>query len=133
MVTWGQRGHGRSGRGHAERATVDQLDRDLRAVLDATTPYGPVVLAGHAMGGMTIMAPAEQHPGMFGGRIPAVALLGTSAEPVLAELCLPRTGAHALHRITPAALSLLHRASVLSGALRELTGALTALHGWTAW
>ena len=34
LVFWDQRGHGRSGRGDAEHATIDQLGRDLRAVLD---------------------------------------------------------------------------------------------------
>ena len=53
LVFWDQRGHGRSGRGAPEDATIDQLGDDLHAVLRATAPSGPVVLVGHSMGGMT--------------------------------------------------------------------------------
>jgi pimeloyl-ACP methyl ester carboxylesterase len=53
--------------------------RDLAAVLDAVVPAGPVVLAGHSMGGMTIMALARRHPELFGPRVVGVFLLATSA------------------------------------------------------
>ncbi|GAB3582903.1 alpha/beta hydrolase [Amycolatopsis endophytica] len=132
VVTWDQRGHGRSGRGPAEHATVDQLGRDLRAVIESTAPRGPVVVAGHSMGGMTVMALAEQCPELFGTRIAAVALLATSAEPVLGDLGLPRHGMRALHRVTPWALALLHRVTVLSGPLRELAGALVPRHAFAS-
>ncbi|MGW4591826.1 alpha/beta fold hydrolase [Amycolatopsis thermoflava] len=132
VVTWDQRGHGRSQRGAAAHATVDQLGRDLRAVLDQTTPHGPVVLAGHSMGGMTIMALAEQEPELFGTRVAAVALLATSAEPVLGGLGLPRHGMRALHWVTPWALALLQRATVLAGPLRELTGAVVPRHAFAS-
>ena len=62
LVFWDQRGHGRSGRGAARNATIDQLGRDLLAVIDATAPKGPIVLVGHSMGGMTVMALADQQP-----------------------------------------------------------------------
>lgn len=84
-VFWDQRSHGRSGRGPAERSTIDQLGRDLHAVLDAVVPRGPVTLVGHSMGGMTVMALADAHPELFGSRIAAVALLSTSTGK-LAEL-----------------------------------------------
>jgi pimeloyl-ACP methyl ester carboxylesterase len=78
LVFYDHRSHGRSGRGRPETATIDQLGRDLRTVLEATVPRGPVVLVGHSMGGMTIMALADAHPELFGSRIVGVALLGTS-------------------------------------------------------
>ena len=83
-VYYDQRSHGRSGRSPHENATIDQLGHDLLAVLDAFVPDGPVVLVGHSMGGMTIVALAEQHPELFGplsegGRIVGVALIGTTA------------------------------------------------------
>jgi pimeloyl-ACP methyl ester carboxylesterase len=78
LVFWDQRSHGRSGRSVPERATIDQLGRDLRAVVDACAPTGRVVLVGHSMGGMTIMALADSHPELFGERIVGVALIGTS-------------------------------------------------------
>jgi pimeloyl-ACP methyl ester carboxylesterase len=63
LVFWDQRGHGRSGRGDPERSTIGQLGSDLAAVLAATVPAGGrVLLVGHSMGGMTIMALARQRP-----------------------------------------------------------------------
>ena len=59
MVFYDQRSHGRSDRSEKEDATIDQLGRDLRRVLDELAP-GRVVLVGHSMGGMTIVALAEQ-------------------------------------------------------------------------
>src|SRR3712207_7215632 len=46
-VFWDQRSHGRSGRSSERNSTIDQLGRDLSAVLDAIAPDGPVVLVGH--------------------------------------------------------------------------------------
>lgn len=78
LVFWDVRGHGRSGWGDPEAATIDQLGRDLSAVLRAAAPSGPVVLVGHSMGGMTVMALADQQPELFGSKIIGVALLSTS-------------------------------------------------------
>jgi pimeloyl-ACP methyl ester carboxylesterase len=79
LVLWDQRGHGRSGWTRLTRATIDRTGRDLGEVLDATTPSGPVVLAGHSMGGMSILALARQRPELFGDRVVGVFLLATSA------------------------------------------------------
>ncbi|HXV94272.1 MAG TPA: alpha/beta hydrolase [Pseudonocardia sp.] len=79
LVLWDHRGHGRSGWTPLTRATIDQSGRDLGAVLDATAPSGPVVLAGHSMGGMSVMALARQRPELFGDRVVGVFLLATSA------------------------------------------------------
>jgi pimeloyl-ACP methyl ester carboxylesterase len=79
LVFYDQRGHGSSGRGPAEHATVEQLARDLDAVLAARVPRGPVVLVGHSMGGMTVMGLAELRPELFGTRVVGVALVSTSS------------------------------------------------------
>src|SRR4051794_9645492 len=79
LVLFDQRGHGRSGWTKLTRATIDRTGRDLGEVLDATTPEGPVVLAGHSMGGMSVMALARQRPELFGTRVVGVFLLATSA------------------------------------------------------
>src|SRR5512135_2304835 len=79
LVLYDHRGHGRSGWGDVRHATIDQLGRDLSRVLDAVVPDGPVVLIGHSLGGMTVMALAEQRPELFGPRVVGVALLATSA------------------------------------------------------
>jgi pimeloyl-ACP methyl ester carboxylesterase len=89
MVFWDQRSHGRSGRSDLTHATVDQCGEDLFAVLRATVePDAPVVLVGHSMGGMTIMALADAHPELFdSGQVTAVALINTSSGE-LSELSL---------------------------------------------
>jgi pimeloyl-ACP methyl ester carboxylesterase len=79
MVLYDQRGHGRSGWGRAASATIDQLGRDLAAVLEQAVPPGPVVLLGHSMGGMTVMSLARQRPELFGSRVVGTFLLATSA------------------------------------------------------
>jgi pimeloyl-ACP methyl ester carboxylesterase len=78
LVFYDQRSHGRSGRGRPENSTIDQLGRDLHKVLASVVPRGPVVLVGHSMGGMTIMALADAHPELFGEHVVGVALLSTS-------------------------------------------------------
>ena len=66
MVFYDQRGHGRSGTPSVASCTIGQLGRDLDAVLRSVAPDGPVVLVGHSMGGMTILALARQRPELFG-------------------------------------------------------------------
>ena len=78
-VFYDQRSHGRSGRSAVGNATIDQLGRDLLSVMDAVAPEGPVVLVGHSMGGMTVVALAEQHPALFGDRVVGTALISTTA------------------------------------------------------
>jgi pimeloyl-ACP methyl ester carboxylesterase len=79
LVLWDQRGHGRSGWTKLTAATIDRTGRDLGQVLDAVAPTGPVVLAGHSMGGMSVMALARQRPELFGDRVVGAFLLATSA------------------------------------------------------
>jgi len=78
LVLMDHRDHGESGTGPRENRTVDQIGRDLAAVLDATCADRQVVLVGHSMGGMTIMSLAAQQPERFGGQVKAVALVDTS-------------------------------------------------------
>jgi pimeloyl-ACP methyl ester carboxylesterase len=79
LVLYDQRSHGRSERAPRESCTIEQLGHDLDAVLRALAPTGPLVLVGHSMGGMTLMALAEQQPELFGDRVLGVALVATSA------------------------------------------------------
>lgn len=84
LVFYDQRGHGRSGRPDTSAAGVEILGRDLRRVLEAARAPGNVVLVGHSLGGMTILALAAQFPELFAGRdesgpITGVALLSTSS------------------------------------------------------
>jgi pimeloyl-ACP methyl ester carboxylesterase len=79
QVLFDLRSHGRSSRGAAASSTIDQLARDLAEVLRAVVPSGPIVLVGHSMGGMTIMALAEHDPELFAERVCGVVLIATSA------------------------------------------------------
>ncbi|MDT5151530.1 MAG: hypothetical protein QOI01_3263 [Mycobacterium sp.] len=82
MVFYDQRGHGQSGDAPPETFTVPQLGQDLEAVLAVMAPRGPVVLVGHSMGGMTVLAHARQYPQRYPTRIVGVALISTAAEGV---------------------------------------------------
>lgn len=77
-VYFDQRSHGRSDRSEGEHCTIDQLGRDLLRVIEHTAP-GPCVLVGHSMGGMSILALAEQHPELFDEKIVGVSLISTTA------------------------------------------------------
>lgn len=124
VVLWDLRGHGRSGWGSPPNATIDQVGRDLYAVLQATTPDGPVVLVGHSMGGMAILGLAESHPELFGGRVIGVFLASTSAGDLsTVTVGLPARMAQVMHRVVPVTLSTLrHQARLIDAARRPLGG-----------
>jgi pimeloyl-ACP methyl ester carboxylesterase len=78
MVFYDQPGHGRSGRLQEGEYDLPALGEALRDVIVQTCPRGPIVLVGHSMGGMTIMACAERYPELFADRIVGVVLISTS-------------------------------------------------------
>jgi pimeloyl-ACP methyl ester carboxylesterase len=85
QVFYDQRSHGRSERAPGQSCTIEQLGHDLNSVIDRLIPAGPIVLVGHSMGGMTVMALAHQHPELFtaagarSARIESVVLINTSS------------------------------------------------------
>ncbi|GAA1526226.1 alpha/beta hydrolase [Kribbella lupini] len=79
VVAYDHRGHGRSDAAPVGTTRIEQLADDLVTVLDEVAPSGPVVYAGHSMGGMTLMALADQRPELFGSRIVGAALVSTSS------------------------------------------------------
>jgi len=79
MVFYDQRSHGRSERSDREHATIDQLGDDLADVITTLAPKGDVILVGHSMGGMSIIAFAERHPELFARRVKGVGLVSTTA------------------------------------------------------
>jgi pimeloyl-ACP methyl ester carboxylesterase len=72
-----QRGFGGSERGPRGKASIDQLALDLAEVVEAAP--GRVVLVGHSMGGMVILALAGLRPDLFGGRVRGTVLIATAA------------------------------------------------------
>ncbi|MEV6952791.1 alpha/beta hydrolase [Streptomyces sp. NPDC051183] len=111
-VYWDQRSHGRSARGlgqaDGEPVSFELLGRDLKAVIDAAAPEGPLILVGHSMGGMTIMGFAEQFPELVRDRVVGVTLVGTSSGR-LGEVTygLPAVGMGAVRRFLPGVLKAL--------------------------
>jgi pimeloyl-ACP methyl ester carboxylesterase len=78
MVFYDQPGHGRSGRLEDGEYELPALGEVLHDVIQETTPRGPIVLIGHSMGGMAIMACAEKYPDLFEKRVCGVVLISTS-------------------------------------------------------
>ncbi|GIG01288.1 alpha/beta fold hydrolase [Catellatospora citrea] len=78
MVFYDQPGHGLSSALHEGEYELPALGDALYDVIKATTPVGPIVLVGHSMGGMAIMACAEQHPDLFADRVAGAVLIATS-------------------------------------------------------
>lgn len=90
LVFWDQRSHGRSGRSDPDLVSIDQLGADLHEVMMATAPGDtPVVLVGHSMGGMTVMALADQHPELIGTKVIGAVLISTAAGTVDPATWLP--------------------------------------------
>lgn len=78
LVRYDHRNHGRSGRTH-RTINVHTLARDLACVVEQLAPSGRVVLVGHSMGGMTILALALERPELFRDRVAGVGLIATGA------------------------------------------------------
>ena len=78
VIGYDHRGHGASDECPQEAATIENLGRDLAAVIDTHAPAGDLVLAGHSIGGMTVMALAEHRPELFADRVRGVLFVATS-------------------------------------------------------
>ena len=79
VVSWDQRGHGQSGRGEKESYTIERLGEDLHQVLEQLVPEGDIVLVGHSMGGMTMLALGEQRREFVIERVVGAGFIATSA------------------------------------------------------
>ncbi|MEV7726852.1 alpha/beta hydrolase [Streptomyces sp. NPDC087917] len=102
VVAYDQRGHGRSPAAGAYSTTA--LADDLAAVLKATLAPGErAVVAGHSMGGMTVMAAAGRPE--FAEHAAAVLLCSTGSGRLVAEATvLPMRAGRARTRMTRAVL-----------------------------
>ena len=120
MVFYDQRSHGRSARSPRESATIDQLGHDLQRVLDDLTGDERVVLVGHSMGGMSIMALAEQHPELFGDKVVGVALVSTLPGGMkTGRILTGRLGGRLMGQVTPRVVAGLARAPELVDSARR--------------
>ncbi len=92
IVTWDHRGHGGSDVAPKRACTIEHLARDMADVIEMHAPDGKLVVGGHSIGGMTIMALAEQRPEIF-ERVVGTAFVATcSGELHTVTLGLPEMG-----------------------------------------
>lgn len=92
------RSHGRSDRAAAGDLSPLAFAHDLVAVLE-TVGTGPVLLVGHSMGAMSMLAMAETRPELFGDPVAGVVFIGSAASDLVrgafgsvTELLRPRLG-----------------------------------------
>lgn len=80
VVTYDQRDHGDSRPAPSRTpASLARLGDDLGTVVDALAPSGVLVLGGHSMGGMAVLALAGRRPELVADRVAGVLLANTSA------------------------------------------------------
>jgi pimeloyl-ACP methyl ester carboxylesterase len=110
LVFYDQRSHGRSARAEFDSHHIDQLGRDLGSVIDAVAPDGPLMIVGHSMGGMSVMALVEQRPQLIIDRVFGVALIATTAGGVSSGLLgLPPVLASVFQRLASPVASAIAR------------------------
>ncbi len=92
IVTWDHRGHGQSDESPRAACRVANLAQDMSDVIDTYAPQGRLVLAGHSIGGMTMMALAEQRPELFDRVVGAAFIATSSGQLDTVTLGLPEMG-----------------------------------------
>jgi pimeloyl-ACP methyl ester carboxylesterase len=119
IVTYDQPGHGRTSPPRSRSYTLDLLGDALRAVIEQTCGPQRLVLAGHSLGGMTVLNLVARHGELVEDRLAGVALLSTTssarAETALLELGV--AGAARFERLVRIAVPWLR-----DPRLHELTG-----------
>lgn len=129
VVTYDHRGYGESDPADPDTSTLAQLASDLECVLTQRAPHGPVVLVGHSMGGMAIMALAERRPELVRSRVSGVVFVATAVSDMgVLSLGLPGVVAsvvHAAERVGVGVLSLL--------GCRRLFGAPALVEPFVKW
>ncbi|GLY01651.1 MULTISPECIES: alpha/beta hydrolase [Actinoplanes] len=113
VVAFDIRGHGRSDATDIGSATLDRLGDDLAEVIARYAPEGPLVLAGHSMGGMAVMEYAHRRPEEFATRVAGLLLVSTTAE----------GHAHTRYGLPPQVATLLRAGETLGAGLLARSGA----------
>lgn len=92
VVAYDARGHGDSDPAAGGDYSMDAFADDLGAVLDATVHAGQkAVVAGHSLGGMTVVAWAGRHREQVAERLAAAALISTGMGDLISEMLVVRT------------------------------------------
>jgi pimeloyl-ACP methyl ester carboxylesterase len=128
VISYDQRSHGKSERSQVAFDAVDRLGEDLSELIAAFAPTGPLMLVGHSMGGMTIMALAEQRPELFHDRVKAITFIATTAGG-LTEVTfgMPAVMRTLVHRAAPAMASALAKTKGIVEVSRRAGGDLSAV------
>lgn len=92
IVTWDHRGHGQSDESPRHACQVAHLAQDMSDVIDTYAGEGKLVLAGHSIGGMTMMALAELRPELFDRVVGAAFIATSSGQLDTVTLGLPEMG-----------------------------------------
>ncbi len=116
IVTWDHRGHGRSEASPLAACTVPNLAADMAQVIDTHAPQGKLILAGHSIGGMTMMALAEQRLDLVARTAGALFVATSAADLQTVNLGMPELGKAAKSQIP---WILAQRARVLSRTARR--------------
>lgn len=117
VITWDHRGHGRSDPAPEPACTIPHLTRDLGRVVDTFAPEGPLVIAGHSIGGMVMTAIPEERPDLV-ARARGLLFVSTSAGRLdKVTLGLPEATAPAVRAQLPRMLAT--RARMLSASKRK--------------
>jgi pimeloyl-ACP methyl ester carboxylesterase len=94
VVAFDLRGHGRSAEPAGGDYSIEALAADLDAVLESTLPDGQrALVAGHSMGGMTLVAWAGLRHAAVADRLAAAALVNTGVGGLIAEALVIRSPA----------------------------------------
>jgi len=121
VLTWDHRGHGKSDPAPRDACTVHNLGVDMGDLIDRHAPTGLLVLAGHSIGGMTMMALAEQRPDILARVAGALFCATSSADLHTVNLGMPELGPMVKAQI-PRMLA--QRARLLSRRTRRRTPAI---------
>ena len=94
LVSYDQRGHGDSGAAVSGDYSAQALARDLAVVLEEVVPRDRrVVLVGHSLGGMTVLAFADQFPDLVAERVAGAVLANTAGSGLILGAVPALTGA----------------------------------------
>jgi pimeloyl-ACP methyl ester carboxylesterase len=131
-ILYDARAHGRSGKPASGDYSLLAMGRDMRRVLDTAVPEGPAVLVGHSMGGMAIVAMAQEHPEVFGDRVAGTVLSDTAISDLLTEVLgsLGVQAGAALRRLGTRLASRVDSADRIWRGLRRYGADLSFLVAW---
>jgi len=124
------RSHGRSGQAVGGDLSVAAMAHDLAAVVESAAPSGRVVVVGHSMGAMTMLAMAESRPDVLAERVGGMVFAGVAASNLffgamgsVTSLLRPRLGSirEAAERLNRVRRHLVARPGDLGGLAARMT------------